>query len=152
MSGPVEHAAPHRGVRRPLDVGVGEHDHRVLPPELEAVGNQPLGGPLGDLPAGARGAGELDVVGLVHQRSAGGSRAGQALDHLRSAQVLAPAADDLAGGERGELRRLDGDRRAGQQRGQRIAQGEQDGVVPWADDAHDRIGPIGDREFLARGQ
>ena len=44
----VEHGAPDRGVRRPLEIGVGEHDHRVLPPELQAVGDQPLGGALGN--------------------------------------------------------------------------------------------------------
>ena len=92
----VEHGAPDRGVRRPLEIGVGEHDHRVLAAELEAVRDQPLGGALGDLPAGARGAGELDEVGLVHQRGAGRSGAGQALEHSRSAHVLAPAAHDLA--------------------------------------------------------
>ena len=148
----VGHAAPDRTVRRPLEVGVGEHDHRVLAPELEAVWDQPLGGALGDLPAGAGGAGELDVVGLVNQRGAGGSRAGQAFEHSWSAQVLAPATDDLAGGERGELRRLDGDRCTGQQRGHRIGQGDQDGEVPRADDAHDRVWPVGDRQPLARGE
>ena len=148
----VEHGAPDRGVRRPLEIGVGEHDHRVLSAELEAVRDQPLGSAPGDLPARARGAGELDEIGFVDQRGAGRSRTGQALEHPRSTHVLAPAADDLARGERRELRRLDRDRRARQQRGHRIDQGPQDGEVEWADDADDRKRPVGDRELLARGQ
>ena len=44
----VEHGAPDRGVRRPLEIGVGEHDHRVLPAQLQAVGDQPVGGALGN--------------------------------------------------------------------------------------------------------
>ena len=56
------------------------------------------------------------------------------------------------GGQRRELRRLDRDRRAGQQRGHRIGQGEQNRVVPRADDPDDRVRPVGDRELLARDQ
>jgi hypothetical protein len=108
----VGHAAPDCTVRRSLEVRVGEHDHRVLAAELETAGDQPLGSAPSDPPACAGGAGELDVVGLVHQRGAGVSRAGQAFEHPRSTQILMPGTDDLAGGERGELRRLDGDRRS----------------------------------------
>src|SRR5207302_4043786 len=37
----VEHRAPHRGRRRPVDVGVGQDDHGVLAAQFEASGYQP---------------------------------------------------------------------------------------------------------------
>ena len=84
-------APPDGSVRGPLEIGVGEHDHRVLAPQLQAVRDQPLGSALGDPLPSAGGAGELDVIGFVHQRGAGASRAGQALEHGWSAHLLAPS-------------------------------------------------------------
>jgi hypothetical protein len=50
-----------------LEIGVGEHDHRVLAAELEDHGLDPVGGAREDAPAGRDRAGEADAA---HQRVA----------------------------------------------------------------------------------
>ena len=48
-----------------VEVGVRQHQHGVLAAEFERDADQPGGGALGDLAAGAGGAGERDVVGVL---------------------------------------------------------------------------------------
>ncbi len=67
----VAHPVGDGGVRGALEVGVGEHDHRVLAPELEADRRQGLGGAPHHLLAGLDRAREVDEVDLVDQRGAG---------------------------------------------------------------------------------
>ena len=59
----VGEAGAHRPLGGPVDVGVAEHQDRVLAAELERAADQPLGALLGDELAGRGGAGEADVVG-----------------------------------------------------------------------------------------
>ena len=70
---PVEKKAPlTAGLDRDLEVGVVEHDHRVLAAHLELELAHHLDRGLGDAPAGADRAGEADRVdvGAVEHRLA----------------------------------------------------------------------------------
>ena len=51
-----------------LEVGVAQHQHRVLAAELERAADQPLGALLRDQLAGGGRAGEADVVGALDDR------------------------------------------------------------------------------------
>ena len=53
-----------------VDVGAGQHDHRVLAAELERAADQPGRSLLGDELAGRGRAGEADVVGALDDRGA----------------------------------------------------------------------------------
>ena len=61
----IEERAPDRGVGGQVDVGVLEHDQRILAAEFQADRGQPAGRALGHLRTGRGRAGELDVVGVV---------------------------------------------------------------------------------------
>ena len=58
-------------VNGPVEIGVGEHERRVLAAQFQAVGDQAFGALLGDGAAGPGGAGELDVVDVGDQCGAG---------------------------------------------------------------------------------
>ena len=146
----VHHPAPGRGVGGAVEVGVGEDDHRVLAAELEADRGQRLGGARHHLAAGAVGAGELDEVDVVDQRAAGLADAVHAVEDVGAADLLLPGLDDLGQAERGELRGLDDDRGARLQRRDRVAEREDQGEVPGADDADHRVGPVLDHAASSR--
>ena len=61
----VGEARPDGALGGPLDVGVAQHQHRVLAAELERAADQPLRALRGDQPAGRGRAGEADVVGAL---------------------------------------------------------------------------------------
>lgn len=63
-------AGADRARRRLVDVGVLQDHHGVLAAEFEGDADQACGGGLRDLAAGAGGAGEGDVVGVLHDLGA----------------------------------------------------------------------------------
>jgi hypothetical protein len=73
--------------RRPNQIGVGTHDHRVLPAELERARDQPAPAGLRHLAPGAHAAGERDLVDVaLHQGGAGLAVAENEIEHaLRQA-------------------------------------------------------------------
>jgi hypothetical protein len=58
----VEGAVVGGEVRRSVEVGVGQDEHRIVAAELETDRGQRAARPLGDPSAGGRGAGERDEV------------------------------------------------------------------------------------------
>jgi hypothetical protein len=147
----VHHSAPGRGVGRAVEIGVGEDDHRVLAAELEADRGQRLGGASHHLAAGPVGAGELDEVDVVDQGAAGLTDSLHAVEHVGAADLVLPGVDYLGQAERGELGGLDDDGGAGLEGRDRVPDREDQGEVPGADDADDRVRPVLDPELL-RGQ
>jgi hypothetical protein len=61
-SPPVEECPERRGVHRVLDVGVAQHDHRVVAAQLQQHPLQVAAGRFGEPTAGGRGAGEVDAA------------------------------------------------------------------------------------------
>ncbi len=110
-----------------------------------------------DRAAGPRGPGELDVVDLGDERGTGLARAGDAVEHVGSAD-LAPAVDRPARRGRRQLGGLDDDRRPGGERRDAVGQRDQQGEVPRADHADDRVGaqahgqPLGGGEQAVRSR
>lgn len=132
---------------RLLDVGVLQDQHRVLAAEFEGDADQAGGGALGDLAAGARGAGEGDVVGVLDDF--GAYDRALAEDDLEDVGGQTGLDEEVAGPERGEagLRvRLHHDRVARDEGGERVADGEFEGVVPGGDlaDHTARVAQFGD--------
>jgi len=144
----VGEAAPRSAVDRALQVGVGEHDHRVLSAELQAARNQPLAGALGDLAAGGGRAGELDVVDLVDERCAGRAEARDAAEHVRCAEILTPGTHDLAPCQRRHLRGLRQDCAADHQRGDDVPDRDEQRKIPGRDDANELLWAVDDAKAL----
>ncbi len=136
-------------MRGELDVGVLEHDHRVLAAEFEADRGEPARGALHHLGAGRAGPGELDEVGVVddglgHLAGALGER-----QHLGRTRVL-PAAQQHLCGQRGAFGRLEQHRAACRQRADRVHQRVGHRVVPRRDDADDLTRPVMHGDLLDR--
>lgn len=130
-----------------LDVGVGEDEHGVLAAEFEGDPDQAGGRALGDLAAGAGGAGEGDVVGVPdHLGADDGSVAEDDLEDLGGQSGLDQQVTGPQGGEGGLGVGLHDDGVAGDEGGQRVADGEFEGVVPGGDLADDpaRLAQLGD--------
>ena len=129
----------------PVEVGVTQHQDRVLAAELERAADQPVGALLRDQPAGGRRAGEADVVGALDHRPT--EVAAGAGDHVPQTLGEAGLLQEL-GAEEGREHRLGiglGDHRvAGQQRGQPVAQRHRERVVPGRDDADHALGDMVD--------
>ena len=68
-----------------VEVGVAQHDHRILAAELEQHRREPPAGALHHAPAGLRRAGDADHVDVVDERRAGLARADHHLQHARRA-------------------------------------------------------------------
>ena len=124
-----------RGVGGSLEVGVGQHDHRVLAAELETDRGERLSRLRHHLLAGRHRAGEHHVVDLVDQRRAGlPAPGGDREDAVRD-----PAFGQHLGhqqrGQRGDLGRLQDHRVAGGERRDAVAEGVVEGVVPGPDHA-----------------
>ena len=145
----VLHRVVGRGVGGALEVGVGEHDHRVLAAELEPDRRQRLGRPRHHLLAGRGRAGEHHEVDLVDQRLRGVGAADHDLDRVLGQPALAEAVGEQQRGERRHLRRLEDDGVAGRQGGDRVAEVVGQRVVPRADHAHDPDRPVADEELAA---
>lgn len=130
-----------------LDVGVLQHEHGVLAAELQGDADQPGRGADGDLAAGAGGAGEGDVVGAADDLGADdGALAEDDLEDLGGQSGLDQQVTGPQGGERGLRVGLHHDGVAGDERGQRVAHGEFERVVPGGDLTDDtaRLAQFGD--------
>ncbi len=147
----VVHPAPGRGVGGPVEVGVGEDDHRILAAELEADRGQGLGGACHHLAAGSVGACELDEVDLVDQGATGLAAAMHAVEDVGGADLLLPRLDDLGQAQRRELGGLDDYCGPGLQGRDRVAHRQGEREVPGADHADHRVGAVEDAELL-RGE
>ena len=143
----VEERAPYRGVGGQVDVGVLEHDHRVLAAEFQADRGEPAGGALGDLRTGGRRAGELDVVGVVDDGLDGLPGALNDRHDLGGARVRPPAQQQFCG-QRGALGWLEQHCAARRQRGDAVHQEVGHGVVPRRDDGDDGPRPVVHRDLL----
>ena len=122
-----------RGVGRPLEVGVGEHDHRVLAAELEADGGQRLGGLGHHLLARLDRAGEHDVVDEVDQGGAGRAGAGRDREDAVGQAGRGQHLGHQERGQRGDLRGLEDDGVAGGKRRDAVAERVDQWEVPRPD-------------------
>ena len=130
----------HRVVRRhvggALEVGVGEHDHRVLAAQLERRRDQPPRGRFGDLATGLRGTREHDHVDLLDQRRARARRGRSRPAKTFSGQAaLAQPVGHQQRGQRRDLRGLEDHAVARRERRDAVAEGVGQRVVPRADHA-----------------
>ena len=129
----VLHRVVDGGVGGALEVGVGEHDHRVLAAELERHRGERARGALHDLLAGRGRAGEHHHVDLVDQRLRRSRRRPVATWKTPSGRPHSRIAlGHQQRGERRDLGRLEDDRVAGGQRRDAVAEGVRQRVVPRA--------------------
>ena len=131
----VLHRVEGGGVRRALEVGVGEHDHRVLAAELQRHRRERARGALHDLLAGRGRAGEHHHVDLVDQRLTRLAEAGRDLVDALGQAALAHRLDHQQRGQGRDLRRLEDHGVAGGERRDAVAEGVRQRVVPRADHA-----------------
>ncbi len=127
-------AGADRARRRLLDVGVLQDHHGVLSAEFEGDADQPGGGGLRDLAAGAGGAGERDVVGVLDDL--GADDRALAEDDLEDPGGQTGLDEEVTGPEGGQagLRvGLHDDRVARREGRERVADGELERVVPGGD-------------------
>ena len=141
-----------RGVRGPLEVGVGEHDHRVLAAELEAHRGERLRRLRHHLLAGRDRAGEHHVVDLVDERRAGVAAAGGDREHRLGQAAVGEHLRHQQRGERRDLRRLEHHRVAGRERRDAVAERVRQRVVPGADHADDAERLVADDELAPADQ
>ncbi len=137
----VGEARAHRPLRGAVEVGVAEHQDRVLPAELERAADQPVGALLRDRLAGGGRAGEADVVGAADDLRA--ELASGTGHHLPQVPGEAGLLEQLHAHQRGEHRLRVGlvhHGVAGEQRGQTVAQRQRERVVPRRDDPDDTLG------------
>lgn len=130
-----------------LHVGVLQDQHGVLATQFEGDADEPGGGSLGDLTAGPGGAGEGDVVGTADDLGADdGALTQDDLEHLGGQSGLDEEVAGPQGGQRGLRVGLHHDGVAGDEGGQRVADGEFERVVPGRDLADDaaRLAQLGD--------
>ena len=92
----VEHPAPRDAVGGAFEIGVGQHHRGILAAEFEAVRDQALRTRHGNLAAGGRRTGEVDVIGIGDHGGTGLGVAGGQGEHRRRAD-LGPSADELDG-------------------------------------------------------
>ncbi len=93
----VHEAVVDGGVRRPLQIGIGADDHRVLPAELERVGHHRVDRAVRDLAAGLDRPGEVHEVDVVDERGAHLAITGGDEEHVARHPHLA---EHLLGDER----------------------------------------------------
>ena len=141
-----------RGVRGALEVGVGEHDHRVLAPEFEAHRGQRLRGARHHLLAGGDRAGEHHVVDLVDQRRTGLAAAGGDVENALREAAVGEHLGHQQRGERRDLRRLQDHGVAGGERRDAVAERVRQRVVPGADHTDDPQRRVPDHELAAAHQ
>ena len=141
LPGIEDGAAQHR-VAGLIQIGIAQHDGRILAAEFQEGGNEAAGRGCRHLAASRHAAGEADQVRLLDQRRAGFAiaqnesqnlaKAGRRVDGL--AQRLDEAWRHFAG--------LDQRRAAGGEGRHGVDQGQGDGKVPRRDEAGQRIGNI----------
>ncbi len=136
------------GTRRGLlDVGVLQHQHGVLAAEFEGDADQAGGGALGDLAAGAGGAGEGDVVRVLDDLGSDDrALAEDDLEDLGGQAGLDEQVTGPQGGQAGLGVGLHDHRVARDEGGERVADGQLQRVVPRGDLADDaaRVAQLGD--------
>lgn len=140
-------AGPDGAGGRLLYVGVLKDQHGVLAAEFEGDADQAGGGAPGDLAAGAGGAGEGDVVGVLDDLGADDRTvADDDLEDVGGQSRLDEQVAGPQGGQAGLGVRLHDDRVAGGEGGQRVADRQLQRVVPGGDLAHDsaRVAQLGD--------
>ena len=148
----VVHRVVGGGVGRPLDIGVGAHDQRVLAAELEVARDQPLGGRLEDRFAGLGRAGEHDAIDRLDQRRAGRPVAGCDLKRPVGQPGLAHHLRHQQRAQRRHLAGLEDHAVAGRQRRDAVTERIGDRKVPRADHAHDADRRVAHRQLLPEGQ
>ena len=124
-----------------------QDQHGVLAAEFEGDADQPGGGALGDLAAGAGGAGEGDVVGVLDDLGADDrALADDDLEDLGGQPGLDEQVTGPQGGQRGLGVGLHHDGVARDEGGQRVADRQLERVVPGRDLADDtaRLAQLGD--------
>ncbi len=147
----VDHPAPGEAVDGAVDVGVGEHQRRVLAAQLEAARNQPFTAARGYPPTGPGGTGELHVIDDIRYSSTGFTPPDGKIEHLGRAD-LPPALEQFYAAQRGGFRRFDQHGRAGGERGNRVHRRRGEREVPRRDHANDRVGAIVRVQRLDREQ
>ena len=126
---------------RLLEVGVAEHEDRVLAAELERAADQPVGAPLRDELAGGGRAGEADVVGARDQLGADlGAGTRDDLPEVGREAGLLEQLGREQGRQHGLGVGLGHDGVAGQERREAVAEGHRERVVPGRDDPDDALG------------
>ncbi len=143
----VEHPAPGDAVGGTVDVGVGQHDGRVLAAQLQAARDEPLSARHRDFAAGARRPGEVDVVGVLDHRDSGGAVPGGQFEHGRCASLF-PATGQFDRRQRCHLRGFEQHRRAGREGGHQVQRQHGKRKVPWLDHPDERVGPVDGGELL----
>jgi ParB family chromosome partitioning protein len=131
---------PRADHRRLVEVGVVEHDQRVVAAELERHALELGAGDLGDAPADRAGAGEVDHLGAVvgNEPLADLLVAGDDIEHPgRQPGVGQQLGDQQAPGQRRLRRRLEDHRVAERQRRGGHAHAEDQREVPRRDHADD---------------
>ncbi len=141
----VGEAGADRALGRPVQVGVAQHQDRVLAAQLQRAADQPVGALLGDQLAGRGGAGEADVVGALDDRAAElATRTGDDVPEVLGEAGLLEQLRAEQRGQHGLGVRLGDHGVAGQQRRDAVAQGQRERVVPGRDDADDALGHVVD--------
>ena len=133
----VVEAVADRRVHRPLDVGIGEDDHRVLAAELEADRRQRLGRLRHHLLAGLDRAREHDVVDEIDERRTGPSPPGRDREDAVGDPGLGQHLGHQERRQRGHLGRLQDHGVARHQRRDAVSEGVDQREVPGADDTDD---------------
>ncbi len=132
----VEEDAVEHVVEGGVEVGVGEDDVGVLPPQLQGDLLDVAAGGANDLLAGIDTAGkgdQVDVVVLGQLGADAGARSEHRVDHPPGEAGLFGQFGHLEGGQRGELARLHDDGTAGRQRRGHLPGRLQQGIVPGGD-------------------
>ena len=143
----VEERPPGDAVGGPVQIGVGQHDGRVLAAEFQAARDQPLSAGRRHLLAGGGGTGELNHVAHRGHRRTGGPVTGGQRHHRRGADLV-PAADELHRRQRGHLGGLEQNRAACGQRRRHVKAGHREREVPRGDHTDQWDRPVGDGELL----
>src|SRR5580658_558987 len=130
--------APERAVEGEVEVGVVEDDLRVLATHLKRDLLEGGGGALGDERTDFTGTGEADGAdaGVFDERRAGlRAEAGHDVDNAGRQAGFDERLDEVIGGERRVLGRLDDAGVAGDERGKELPTGDGHGEVPRRDEA-----------------
>ena len=139
----VGEAAADRTLHGSVEIGVGEHDHRVLAAELTRERDEAPPALLGHDASGGGGAGEHDVVDGVDERCAElGAGPGDDPEQVVRETRFEEQVHDGESGERGLRVGFEDDAVPGQQGRDGIADGQRDRVVPRADDADQALGLV----------
>ena len=138
------------GVRRPLEVGVGQHDHRILAAQLEADRRERLRRrcAITFLPVATE---PVNITKSTSSTSAAPAspRPGRDLEDPLGQARLGEHLGHQQRRQRRHLRGLQDDGVAGRERRDAVAEGVVQRIVPGADHADDAHGPVADHHPAA---